>query len=148
MSVTQVVPELTKRGFHIDACAWYPWLHESAHMAGSRLGIGSMAMFYIGGSAACNMPWDFENIGDLLKAAACSPQGPQLRQEGNRSGTANAAGPTNGPTLHTYGGNSVPGQSWFCYRSWKGEKVDQMDIRNKLEDLLRPSTSEPQLRNI
>ena len=59
MSLTQVVPELNKCCFYIDACAWYPWLHESAHMAESRLGIDSMAMFYIGGSVACKMPWYF-----------------------------------------------------------------------------------------
>ena len=29
MSLTQDVPELTKRGLQIDACAWYSWLHES-----------------------------------------------------------------------------------------------------------------------
>ena len=42
----------------------------------------------------------------------------------------------------------MPGQSWFCYKSWKGEKADQMNLRKKLEDLLQPSTSGPQLRQL
>ena len=74
--------ELSKRGIKADTCAWTPWLHESAAEHGSRLGIDSMALFVIGGGVLCKMPWDIDNIGELLKAAACVPgEGPQLRHK-------------------------------------------------------------------
>ena len=92
---------------------------------------------------------EFGNIGELLRRAACSPEGPQLRQEGNSSGAANAAGLTIGPTLHTYRGNSMPDQSRCCYKSAKNVKPEKMNLRKKkLDDLLQPSTSGPQLRQL
>ena len=67
MSLTQVVPQLRKRGLAIDTCSWYPWLHMDNNEGGYCLGIDSCAIFYIGGNVECEMPWN-----------PC--QGPQSRQ--------------------------------------------------------------------
>ena len=50
MSLTQVVPQLTKRGLRIDTCSWYPWLHETQHERNICLGMDSCVVFYIGGN--------------------------------------------------------------------------------------------------
>ena len=73
----------------------------------------------------CEMPWDNNSIGDILKAAARLPQEPQSRQKG----------------LDTYSGKNVPGQIWSCYKSKKNEKLDDVTLEKKLHDLLAPSTS-------
>ena len=87
MSSTQVVDELGTRGITADTCACTPWLHERCAAHGSCLGIDSMALLHIGSGVLCEMPWNFENIGELLKAAACvDGERPQLRHEGSGKG--------------------------------------------------------------
>ena len=82
MSLTQVCVELKMRDITADLCAWTPWLYEGAAEHGSRLGIDSMALFVIGGGVLCKMPRNLDNIGDIIKAAACAPgEGPQLRHK-------------------------------------------------------------------
>ena len=99
MSLTQVVPQLRKRGLQIDTISWYPWLHLEENC----LGMDSMAIFYIGGDMISKMPWNIDNIGELLKAASAVPR-PQLRQSGE--------GRTR---LDTYTGKNFPGQMWTSY---------------------------------
>ena len=149
MSLTQGVVELSKRGIKADTCAWTPWLHESAAEHGSRLGIDSMALLYIGGGVLCKMPWNTDNIGKLVKAAACAPgKGPQLRHETRRvedrpkgSGKGKGKNKPAPPELNMFGDMGVPGQPWFCYKSYKGEKAEDARLEPKLRNLLTPSTS-------
>ena len=135
MSLTQVVPRLRKQGLQIDCCSWYPWLHTEKKEHGSALGMDSCAIFYIGGNVSCDMPWQIDCLPDLLQKAA----GPQSRrdEEGHMG--------TEGRWLDTYSGNNVPGQMWNCYKSKRNEKSGQCTLKEKLEDLLRPSTTKNQL---
>ena len=111
MSLTQVVPRLKARGLQIDTCGRYPWLHEEKGVRGHCLGIDSCTIFYIGGHVHCQMPWDIDCIGGLLKAAACHPAGPQSRTAVAASAVAAAS------ELDTYSGENVPGQRWNLYKS-------------------------------
>ena len=70
MSLTQVVPQLRKRGLAIDTCSWYPWLHTDHSEGGYCLGMDSCAIFYIGGNVECQMPWNIDRIGEIILAAA------------------------------------------------------------------------------
>ena len=126
MSLTQVVPQLEARGLKIDTCSWYPWLHMENDSGGYWLGMDSCAIVDIGGDVLCEMPWNFDSIGDILKAAARPSPGPQSRQE----------------RLDTYSGDNKPGMLWNCYKSKKNEKHNDRTLENKLKDLLEPSTSQ------
>ena len=133
MSLTQVVPQLRKRGLQIDTISWYPWLHLEENC----LGMDSMAIFYIGGDMISKMPWNIDNIGELLKAASAVPR-PQLRQSGE--------GRTR---LDTYTGKNFPGQMWHSYRgpAWKNTGPPQK-LEEKLTDLLTPSTGQARLQHL
>ena len=51
--------------------------------------------------------------------------------------------------LHEYDGDTTPGQPWHCYRSVKFEaKPDKKNLRERLEDLLTPSTTPADLQLI
>ena len=126
MSLTQVVPQLKARGLKIDTCSWYPWLHMEKDSGGYCLGMDSCAIFCIGGDVRCEMPWNFDSIGDILKAAARPSAGPQSRQE----------------RLDTYSGNNKPSMMWNCYKTKRNEKPNEFTLENKLNDLLEPSTSQ------
>ena len=135
MSLTQVVPRLRALGVQIDTFGWYLWLHEEKVARGHSLGIDSCAIFYIGGSVHCQMPWNIHSIGRLLKAAACQPAGPQSR-------AAVAASAVEAESeLDTYSGENTPGQLWKCYKSKRNEKDNEFTLRQKLTGLLEPSPS-------
>jgi hypothetical protein len=52
-------------------------------------------------------------------------------------------------TLDMYCGTNYPGQHWACYRSRAlKEPSDHKNLKDRLEDLLRPSTTEKQLRSV
>ena len=72
---------------------------------GYCLGMDACAIFYIGGNVECEMPWDFDRIGEIIVAAAHPCQGPQSRR------------------LHAYRGENPPGKLWSCYKSKKDEKA-------------------------
>ena len=78
----EVLPQLTARGLQIDICSLYHWLHRAKDSEGYCLGIEPCPIFYIGGGEdfhfpLCEMQWDINCIGDILKAAARSSAGPQ-----------------------------------------------------------------------
>ena len=133
MSLTQVVPQLRKRGLQIDTISWYPWLHLEENC----LGMDSMAIFYIGGDMISKMPWNIDNIGELLKAASAVPR-PQLRQSGEGR-----------KRLDTYTGKRFPGQMLTSYRgpAWKNTEPPQK-LEEKLTDLLTPSTGHARLQHL
>ena len=106
MSLTQVVPQLRRRGLKIDTCSWYPWLHMEQECGGSCLGMDSCAIFYIGGDVECEMQWNFNRIRNIRKAAVHPCRGPQSRP--NR--------------LDAYSGDNKPGMLWNRYKSMKHEK--------------------------
>ena len=81
-SLAQVVPRLRERGLLVDCCSWYPFLHDTLHDQGIRLGMDSCAMFHIGGDVRISMPWGYSRIDRLLVAAACDASSPQSRQDG------------------------------------------------------------------
>ena len=134
MSLMEVVPRLKARGLEFDTCSWYPWLHEETHARGHCLGMDSCAIFYIGGNVHCKMPWDIDSIGDLLKAAACHPAGPQSRQTLSEKEKQYKQ-------LDTYSGTNVSGQLWNLYKSKNTKKANEFTLERKLTDLLEPSTS-------
>ena len=132
MSLPQVVPRLRRLGLQIDLCSWYPWLHKTAQQDGYHLGMDSCAMFYIGGAVRCEMPWAFYKIGEILTAAARSPtQGPRSRCEEN--------------PLDTYSGLNTPGKLWWQYKNKRNERKSDISLKEKLEGLLQPSTSQDEL---
>ena len=126
MSLTQVVPQLRRRGLEIDTCRWYPWLHMEQESGGYCLGMDSCAIFYIGGDVKCEMPWNFDRIGDILKAAVHPCRGPQSRPD----------------RLDTYSGDNKPGMLWNQYKSKKNKRPNDRTLENKLKDLLEPSTNQ------
>ena len=126
MSLTQVVPQLRRRGLKIDTCSWYPWLHMEQECGGSCLGMDSCAMFYIGGDVECEMPWNLNRIGDIFKAAVHPCRGPQSRPI----------------RLDAYSGDNKPGMLWNRYKSMKNEKPNDRTLEDKLKDLLEPSTNQ------
>ena len=148
MSLTQVRPQLAKRGIAVDCCSWYPWRHGDKECKGSCLGMDSCAMFYIGGEVLCSMPFGFHDIGYLADVASAPDHeleirnlsmerlgGPQSRQDNH--------------SLDSHSGNNVPGQHWACYKSIKNEKTTNLiPLREKLSDLLAPSTTQDRLDQI
>ena len=143
MSLTQVIPRLKTRGHMVDACSWYPWMKMDADEScrGYRLGVDSLGMFYIGGDVHCALKWDFDSIGKILKAAAWDAdddietlrrQGPQSRLEG----------------FDMFDGNNTPGQLWHRYKSKANDKEGDCTLKDKLEDLLAPSTTKSRLEEL
>ena len=100
------------------------------------------------------MPWSIDNIGDILKAAACAPgEGPQLRHEtlsvedkpkgyGKGKGKNKPAPPAE---LNVFGANK-PGQLWFHYKSKHNEKPEEARLDPKLRHPPTPSTSAEQFQ--
>ena len=77
------------------------------------------------------LPWSLEHI-DVLTAVAGDMD--QMSQE------------EQGLALDVYEGQNVPGQHWAAYRSKsKDEGDDQKNLKARLEDLLRPSSTQAHL---
>jgi hypothetical protein len=131
MSVTEVVKQLRSRGIESDCIAWYPWQHMTSDLHGQKLGLDSCGIFYIGGSVQVSLHWGFNHI-DILTAVA-------EEQHADEDSW----------TLDVYRGTNHPGQHWAAYRSRAlNEPSDQKNLKNRLEDLLLPSTTQRQLKSI
>ena len=92
----------------------------------------------------CTMDWDFSKIGDILREAAQVPSDAQRsRHDQHPSDWSRSR-----QDLHRYSGHNVPGQLWNCYKNTKNEKQNSMDLRKKLEGLLRPSMTEERLNEL
>ena len=63
MSLTRVVPELSRRGLQCDCIAWYPWIHKTEKCHDQPLGFDSCGIFYIGGNVQVKLHWDLESPG-------------------------------------------------------------------------------------
>ena len=139
MVLTQVIKELRKRNIpYVDCIAWYPWRHKSRSLHNQRLGFDSMGIFYIGGNVKVDMPWSLKNM-NILTAVADDEMDVTL--------TAVADGEVADGELHEYDGETTPGQPWQCYRSVKFvEKDAGKNLRERLEDLLTPSTTPARLQ--
>ena len=131
MSFTEVVKQLRSRGIFCDCVAWYPWQQpvgsNTLFTSDQRLGFDSCGIFYIGGKVEVDLKWNLGHV-DILAAVA-----------GDDDEVA-------GQPLHKYGGVSAPGQPWTCYRSYAGnEPAETKNLRDRLVDLLTPSTPQSEL---
>jgi hypothetical protein len=134
MSLTEVVKQLRSRGLQCDCIAWYPWCHATTEVFTQPLGMDSCGIFYIGGSVQVSMPWCLNEL-DILLAT---------RDEIER---ITASGEC--PPLDLYRGFNTPGMHWACYRSFSIKQPEEdKDLRQRLEDLLGPSTTIEELRSI
>ena len=131
MSLTEVPKQLRSRGIHCDCAAWYPWEHAEikntavADKVSMGLGFDSCGIFYIGGVVEVVTTWNLDHL-HLLTAVADQETG-----------------------LDVYEGNAYPGQPWKCYRSRKERETDaDKNVKERLTDLLTPSTTEDQLQRI
>jgi hypothetical protein len=143
MSLTEVVKQLKTRGITCDCIAWYPWVHAAEPLHEQPLGFDSCGIFYIGGRVQVRLDWSLDHI-DVLTAVAeempvevavhpeFDPDTMQMRK-----------------TLDTYRGSNHPGQPWHCYRSKSFNEVPaDKNLRDRLYDLLRPSTAAHVLADI
>ena len=126
MSLTQVPVELRNRGIKCDCIAWYPWRHETQRKHEQALGLDSCGIFYIGGNIQATLNWGLEQLGDLTAVA-------EQMQESN---------------LDVYHGAQHPGQFWTAYRSKKKELDKDKNLKQRLVDLLTPTTTAIELRGI
>ena len=134
MFLTQVPAALRSRGIRCDCIAWYPWRHATTRVHEQALGLDSCGIFYIGGNVKVSLPWSLEHIDVLTAVAGDMDQMSQTEQ---------------GLALDVYEGQNLPGQHWACYRSTSfNEKEDQKNLRARLEDLLRPSSTPAHLDRI
>jgi hypothetical protein len=91
------------------------------------LGFDSCGIFYIGGNVQVSLPWSLENIVELTAFAD------HLESS----------------TLDVYNGQNHSGQHWAAYRSKKlKERDDEKCLKERLEDLLAPSTAVAELQAI
>ena len=131
MFLTQVPWALRNRGIECDCLAWYPWRHATARVHEQALGLDSCGIFYIGGNVQVSPCWSLEHIDVLTAVAGDMDQKCQERQ---------------GKPLDVYEGQNLPGQHWAAYRSKsKDEGDDQKNLKARLEDLLRPSSTQAHL---
>ena len=128
MSLTEVPKQLNKRWLHCDCVAWFPWVHETARFDGQALGLGRMAIFYIGGAVHVSLQWGLADL-DRLTAAA-----------DHVTAVANVS-----PHLDVFKGVHCPGQHWSHYRS-EHEGAPSKSLRQRLVDLFIPSTNDLFLR--
>jgi hypothetical protein len=134
MSVTEVVKQLRSRGIQSDCIAWYPWQHMTSELHGQKLGFDSCGIFYIGGSVQVSLHWGLNQM-DILTAVADDMQEQHADEDSQ--------------TLDMYCGTNYPGHHWAAYRSRAlKEPSDHKNLNERLEDLLRPSTTEKQLRSV
>ena len=128
MSLTRVVPELSRRGLQCDCIAWYPWIHKTVKCHDQPLGFDSCGVFFIGGNVQVKLHWDLSHL-DILTAVA-----DDLHEDCG---------------LDRYGPGSVPGQPWQCYRSQAhDESVGDKNLQARLTELLTPSTPQEYLDQI
>ena len=103
-----------------------------------------MGIFYIGGDVKVDMPWSLKNM-DILTAVADDEMEVTLTAVAD----GEVADGEEARVLHEYDGDTTPGQPWHCYRSVKFEaKPDKKNLRERLEDLLTPSTTPADLQLI
>jgi hypothetical protein len=131
MFLTQVPGALRSRGIECDCLAWYPWRHATARVHEQALGLDSCGIFYIGGNVHVSPCWSLEHIDVLTAVAGDMDQKYQERQC---------------EPLDVYEGQNVPGQHWAAYRSKSlNERDDEKNLKERLEHLLRPSTTQAHL---
>jgi hypothetical protein len=157
MSLTEVCKQLRKRGLQCDCVTWYPWRIEGDILGQTntaiedllkkqRLGFDSCGIFYIGGPVEVKMDWGFNDI-SLLSAVA--EQDPTTGEYNDPLAQVWVPSGENWRMLQAYSGTSPPGQPWTCFRSKKEkETADQKNLKERLEDLLEPTTTEEELANI
>jgi hypothetical protein len=134
MFLTQVPWALRSRGIECDCLAWYPWRHATTRVHEQALGLDSCGIFYIGGNVQVSPCWSLEHIDVLTAVAGDMDQKCQERQC---------------KPLDVYEGQKVPGQHWSAYRSKSlNEGDDQKNLKERLEHLLRPSTTQAHLNLI
>ena len=126
MSFTEVVKQLGRRNIVCDCIAWYPWRHEDMLLHDQNLAFDSCGIFYIGGTVQVSLRWGLRDIPKLTAVA------------GELTAVA-------GEELDTYGGQNHPGQHWSAYRIKKEELNADKSLRQRLEDLLAPSTTKQDL---
>jgi len=98
------------------------------------LGFDSCAIFYIGGNAAIKLAWGLDHL-PLLTAVADEMDSDELHPHAWM--------------LHRYSGTNHPGQHWACYRSQAfNEAIRDKNLRDRLVDLLTPSTTPQDLDRI
>ena len=92
------------------------------------LGFDSMGACYIGGIVEVSLPWRLAGIDTLTAVAGNDPEEPWA------------------PPFDIVEGENCPGQLWQCYRSQKeNEPAWNKDLRQRMVDLLTPSTSDETL---
>jgi hypothetical protein len=129
MALLRVPKELSCRGLKCDVLAYYPWAMGSCvpdQNGKYRLGLDSMAIFWIGGDVEAKVNWPESHIERLLDAGQ-----KQIVNDWNM-------------TLDTYDQiGKRPGQPWSCYRCSKKfqEPIDEKDLKAALTDFLRANTS-------
>ena len=113
VSLIQVVPRLKARGLPIATVAWHPWIYKDRSHGGSHLGMDSCGIFHIPCDVQCTPKWSINNVGLILRKAACAPsqwdEGLRVITEDRSSGTQNM--------LDVYSGESLPCKLWTCYNS-------------------------------
>ncbi len=144
MSFTEVTKQLRSRGIECDCIAWYPWIHATQRVHDQSLGLDSCGIFYLGGTVEVSMPWSVDEI-DVLTAVA-EDEGSAPLEEADNPCTSISICP---PMLDQYRGQNHPGQHWGCYRSKSFHETNQdRNLRQRLVDLLTPSTTPEELRDL
>ena len=130
MSLTKMRAMLWEHDIKCDCIAWYPWIHKEETTLGSALGLDSCAVFWIGGDIEARMPWRHKDI-PLLTAVA----------EGSKQWDT----PEHELQIYPKQGGCVPGQPWRCYFTKKERDDPDFKLSERLEGLLKPSTSKDEL---
>ena len=130
MSLTKMRAMLWKHNIKCDCIAWYPWMHKEEKTLGSALGLDSCAVFWIGGDIEAKMPWRHKDI-PLLTAVAEGSKEPDT--------------PEHELQIYPKQGGCVPGQLWRCYFTKKEREDPDFKLSERLEGLLKPSTSMDEL---
>ena len=128
MALTQVVPQLQRRGLEVNCCAWYPWRHRTTQLHNQHLGFDSSGIFYIGGKVDANPTWSLRDLPTLTAVADDVP--------GEKS-------------LDLYEGPNYPGQPWGCYHCIsKKESESVKDLSARICDLLETTTTREELAEL
>ena len=143
MSLTDVPKQLARRGLVCDCVAWYPWQLRGACPAVAdpantpALGLDSCAIFYIGGIVKVKLHYGLTSFNHLCSRERADDYAKDYAK------------------LDEYADQNTPGQHWTAYRSlnqYSGESiftaVSGWDLWEKLQDLLKPSTSVQMLEAI
>ena len=133
MGMLHVPKELSCRGLKCDCIAYYPWAMGRGVPATNfphRLGLDSMAFFYIGGEVEARVNWPLSHI-ERLKSA----------------GKSNVVSDW-GVDLDTYEAQGKwPGQPWQCFKCKRTvkESATDKDLAKSLKEFLTPTTPTDEL---